>query len=112
MALPNLHTGKPQTGLKRIRLEQLLVVSRQFGISSGPSDVPYPDVWNGSLWSLYWEFLCYLGVAVLGVTGVLLGKRIVVVGLTAAIWLLTVAPVFETRTSSMVRTKEFQSCSD
>lgn len=26
---------------------------------------PYPHVWNGSLWSLYYEFLCYLAVGAL-----------------------------------------------
>lgn len=30
------------------------------------ADVPYPHVWNGSLWSLYFEFLCYLVVGLLG----------------------------------------------
>lgn len=27
---------------------------------------PYPNAWNGSLWTLYFEFLCYLMVWVLG----------------------------------------------
>src|SRR5574337_826527 len=26
----------------------------------------YPNAVNGSLWTLFWEFLCYIGVAVLG----------------------------------------------
>ncbi|WP_345801881.1 acyltransferase [Microbacterium sp. AZCO] len=28
--------------------------------------VPYPNAWNGSLWTLYFEFICYLTVWVLG----------------------------------------------
>jgi peptidoglycan/LPS O-acetylase OafA/YrhL len=28
-------------------------------------------VWNGSLWTLWWEFLCYLGVLALGATRLL-----------------------------------------
>jgi peptidoglycan/LPS O-acetylase OafA/YrhL len=36
-------------------------------ISGGPYDVPYPGAWNGSLWSLYYEFVCYLIIAVLGI---------------------------------------------
>lgn len=36
-------------------------------ISGGPYDVPYPGAWNGSLWSLYYEFVCYLIIAALGI---------------------------------------------
>jgi peptidoglycan/LPS O-acetylase OafA/YrhL len=35
-------------------------------ISGGPYGVPYPGAWNGSLWSLYYEFVCYLIIAALG----------------------------------------------
>lgn len=48
-----------------------------YGIDGTLRDVPYPDVWNGSMWTLAWEFLCYLGVLVLGVTR-LLDRRWVV----------------------------------
>ncbi|WP_431277444.1 acyltransferase family protein [Leifsonia poae] len=34
----------------------------EFGIAGTPTNVPYPGVWNGSLWTLWWEFLCYLAV--------------------------------------------------
>lgn len=37
-----------------------------YQIGSSLSDVPYPNTWNGSLWTLYFEFLCYLTVWVLG----------------------------------------------
>ncbi len=47
----------------------------QYNIGDTLGDVPYPNVWNGSLWTLAWEFLCYAGVLVLGVTR-LLNKRI------------------------------------
>ncbi|MET0975886.1 MAG: acyltransferase family protein, partial [Leifsonia sp.] len=40
----------------------------QYGIAGTPLGVPDPGVWNGSLWTLWWEFLCYLGVLLLGVT--------------------------------------------
>ncbi|WP_431279887.1 acyltransferase family protein [Leifsonia poae] len=33
--------------------------------------MPYPGVWNGSLWTLWWEFLCYLAVLALGLTRLL-----------------------------------------
>ena len=43
----------------------------EFGIAGTPQGVPYPGVWNGSLWTLWWEFLCYLVVLALGLTRVL-----------------------------------------
>lgn len=43
----------------------------QFGIGGTPTGVPYPGVWDGSLWTLWWEFLCYLGVLLLGLSRVI-----------------------------------------
>lgn len=42
-----------------------------WGIDGGPTGVPRPGSWDGSLWSLGYEAACYIGVAVLGVTGLL-----------------------------------------
>lgn len=36
---------------------------------------PIPGVVNGSLWSIQYEFWCYIGVALLGVSGVLRSNR-------------------------------------
>lgn len=36
-----------------------------------PTGVPFPGEWNGSLWTLQWEFLCYLGVLGVGLLGLL-----------------------------------------
>ena len=43
----------------------------QYDIAGTPAGVPFPGNWNGSLWTLAWEFLCYLGVLLLGVLGLL-----------------------------------------
>ncbi|RIJ78433.1 acyltransferase [Nakamurella silvestris] len=48
-----------------------LLEMRQFDIAGTPADVPFAQAWNGSLWTLYWEFKCYLAVLVLGVLGCL-----------------------------------------
>lgn len=37
----------------------------QWGIDGTLTEVPYPNVWNGSLWTLSYEFLAYLAVGVL-----------------------------------------------
>lgn len=36
-----------------------------YSVAGTPTGVPYPGAWNGSLWSLYYEFLCYLAIAFL-----------------------------------------------
>lgn len=41
------------------------------GIGGTPQDVPWPGVWNGSLWTLTFEMGCYVLVAALGVAGLL-----------------------------------------
>ena len=38
-----------------------------YSIAGTPVGIPYPGAWNGSLWSLYYEFLCYLFVGFLAV---------------------------------------------
>jgi peptidoglycan/LPS O-acetylase OafA/YrhL len=43
----------------------------QYGIFGMPLKVPYPGAFDGSLWSLEYEFRCYLYVAVVGVLGLL-----------------------------------------
>lgn len=35
-----------------------------YAIGDTLATVPYPNAWNGSLWTLYYEFLCYLFVGV------------------------------------------------
>jgi peptidoglycan/LPS O-acetylase OafA/YrhL len=37
-----------------------------YDIAGTPAGVPYPGAWNGSLWTLYFEFLCYLLVGLMG----------------------------------------------
>jgi peptidoglycan/LPS O-acetylase OafA/YrhL len=42
-----------------------LLQVRQWGIDGTLTDAPFPDVWNASAWTLYYEFLCYVGIGVL-----------------------------------------------
>lgn len=57
-----------------------------YQIGSSLSEVPYPDAWNGSLWTLYFEFLCYLTVWVLG--GLALFRKSI--SLVAGLWIVSV----------------------
>lgn len=68
----------------------LALVGFSYNIGPTPADLPQTD-WNGSLWTLWWEFSCYLIVLVLGVIGAL-KRRWVIPGmfvLSLALILLT-----------------------
>ncbi|MDR6867239.1 peptidoglycan/LPS O-acetylase OafA/YrhL [Microbacterium resistens] len=41
----------------------------QWRIGDSPADVPWLTSWNASLWTLAWEFLCYIGLMILGLMG-------------------------------------------
>lgn len=63
-----------------------------YAIAGTPLGVPYPRVWNGSVWTLWWEFLCYLGVLALGLARVLRWRVTVVIAFAfAAVGLLATA---------------------
>ncbi|WP_163698021.1 acyltransferase family protein [Mycolicibacterium sarraceniae] len=49
----------------------LVVIQAQSDIGGTPSEIPWPGSWNGSLWTLQFEVLCYFTVAVLGATTLL-----------------------------------------
>jgi peptidoglycan/LPS O-acetylase OafA/YrhL len=50
-------------------LKNSALVQLQFDVRGTPSDIPFVGMWNGSLWSLIWEVMCYLAVAGLGIVG-------------------------------------------
>lgn len=50
-------------------LRNSAVAYLQVDVGGTPRDVPGGPTWNGSLWSLIWELLCYLAVAGIGVAG-------------------------------------------
>nr|WP_284305904.1 acyltransferase [Mobilicoccus caccae] len=68
-ALSGIEVGLGQQA--RYVLVNLGLYMREYDIGGTPSGVPWPEAWNGSLWTLFWEFLCYLGVLTLGVVGLL-----------------------------------------
>jgi peptidoglycan/LPS O-acetylase OafA/YrhL len=61
-----------------------------FDINATPAHVPYPNSWDGSLWTLEWEFLCYLLVGGLALIGVL-RRQLLVLVLFVASWALEAA---------------------
>jgi peptidoglycan/LPS O-acetylase OafA/YrhL len=75
-----------------------------YGIAGTPRHIPYPDAWDGSLWTLFYEFYCYLMVAFLAATTILRRRTFVLVlwGSSMAVALGAAAagiPTFEDRPS-------------
>lgn len=56
-----------------------------YGINGTPTGIPLEHVWNGALWTLRWEFLAYLCLALLGVLR-LLRRRWVVLSVAMILW--------------------------
>lgn len=65
---------------------------RQDGIGHLLDHNPYPFVFNSSLWTLYWEFLCYLCLAALGLAGVTRTRRFGMLAAACALFTLFAAP--------------------
>jgi peptidoglycan/LPS O-acetylase OafA/YrhL len=61
-------------GPLRFVIRNSAVAYVQFDIAGTPSGIPFRGMWNGSLWTLQYEVVCYVAVAVLGLLG-LLGRR-------------------------------------
>ncbi len=55
--------GTSNTPLNYIWGNSLLKVN-DYSVAQTIAKVPYPHVWNGSLWSLYYEFWCYIIIGV------------------------------------------------
>lgn len=69
------------------------VMLTKHDIAGAPSGIPWLGEWNGSLWTLFWEALCYIAIAVLGAVG-LLRRRWVIPTLLAlmAYWSVVLPP--------------------
>lgn len=66
-----LFTGETWTlwaALQHIRGNALLYIT-EWGVPGTLERVPYPDVWNGPLWSLFYEFAAYIATGLLLMIG-------------------------------------------
>jgi peptidoglycan/LPS O-acetylase OafA/YrhL len=61
----------------------------QFQISGTPNGVPFGVTWNGSIWTLFYEFLCYLMLLALGLAGFLRHRLVTLVG-TVGLFVVTI----------------------
>jgi peptidoglycan/LPS O-acetylase OafA/YrhL len=65
---------------------------QQNDIAGTPLGVPRPGEWDSSLWTLYWEALCYVAIAILGITGLLRRRWLIPVLLALAVLWSTQLP--------------------
>lgn len=65
------HLVTSGASLQYVLINMPAVGGLKFDIGGTPSGVPYPGFWDSSLWTLIWEMFCYIGVALLGVAGLL-----------------------------------------
>ncbi len=66
----------------------------QYKVSGTPYHVPYSAAWNGSTWTLFFEFLCYLLLVGLAAAGFLRHRLVTLVGvasLVAATFFITLS---------------------
>ncbi len=57
----------------------------QQDIGGTPRGIPVPRLWDGPLWTLLWEVLCYIAVAVFGVIGLLRRRWFIPAALASAL---------------------------
>lgn len=85
----------------RFLFSNLFLKMNTYDVSYTPADVPFAGSWNGSLWSLYFEFICYLLVGFLGLFAVVRRSplpMIIAFALSVAVYanLETLAPLLST----------------
>ncbi|UDY23113.1 acyltransferase family protein [Nocardioides sp. Kera G14] len=85
-------SGYPDSGVTYLLKNSLLYIG-QLKIAGTPDAVPYPEAWNGSLWTLFWEFLCYLAVLALGMLGLLRKRSFMVAAFVAMLVLVGIVIV-------------------
>lgn len=77
----------------------LWLTIHHYGIADLLRDTPFGrrsgGAWDGSLWTLIYEFRCYLLIAVFGLTGVLTRYRGLVLAATAALYVATVSALVD-----------------
>jgi len=90
---PLAHYGGDVDSPLRYAVANADLTMRQYGIAGLLRAVPYPRAFDGSLWTLRFEFGCYLVIGVLAAASIVRGRRWLVAALTAVIFICYAVPV-------------------
>jgi peptidoglycan/LPS O-acetylase OafA/YrhL len=63
-------------------------------IAGTPGGIPWLGEWNGSLWTLFWEALCYIAIAGLGIVGLLSRRWVIPVLLVLVVFWSAIRPPY------------------
>lgn len=72
-------------------VNNLALLVRQAGVPGTLASAPFPEAWNGPLWTLFYEFLCYIAI---GLLVSLLPRRLVRSAVAAAFIMCTAVTCF------------------
>jgi peptidoglycan/LPS O-acetylase OafA/YrhL len=77
-------------------LKNSAVVPLQLDVGGTPHGIPFAHIWDGSLWTLIFEVLCYIAVAVFGVVGLRNRRWVTPAALTLALVCSALLPPWNT----------------
>ncbi|WP_396931680.1 acyltransferase family protein [Mycolicibacterium sp.] len=70
------------------------VMLLEHDIAGTPSGIPWLGEWNGSLWTLLWEALCYVAIAGLGIAGLLQRRWVILTLLALVVYWSAILPPY------------------
>jgi peptidoglycan/LPS O-acetylase OafA/YrhL len=94
----NIKTDNPLDYLK----VNLFLEMRQYGIANLLKDTPFPKVFNGSLWTLIYEFKFYLLIAVIGAMDILTKYKKFIIYFFLFLWLIYIIDIAIPGTASKI----------
>lgn len=83
----------------RYVVRNMLLYNPPFAIGGTLRGAPYPDAWNGSLWTLFYEFCAYLAIGLLLTPMIVRRNAVAVLGFLA-LFLTVMGPTLQTHAST------------
>lgn len=87
--------------------DNAFLLMRQSSIEGTLQDIPFDGTWNGSMWTLAWEFACYLAVLTVGVIGILKWRHSIAMMFAGALAVAVAVPVLEIDNNYVVLASRF-----
>lgn len=91
-SLDNFRLSGDRSAISYVKDNSLLDM-KQYDISGLTSKLPWPNAFNGSLWTLIYEVTAYFLVAALGVVGILKKRSLYMLAMVAFIYILYILSI-------------------